>query len=265
MGFIYAIGCNITNKIYIGQTKNTIEYRWKSHVYRAKYEKHDYVKKSCTKFYNAINKYGPENFRVVKLAEVPDDQLDYAEKKYITEFDTIKLGYNIKPGGASAGHSDETRKIMSEKIKEVRKNDFKKFRKHTILDGLPQHCNYKTYKGCKQLVITNHPLCKSKKFSNTKYGTIEKAKEALLEYYSQLEKGIIPEELNKYELPKNIYKVKKGYYVKIRVYDKRFEKFFTDTIPDEQNKANAIEYLAEAKAKLKEYKNNHSNNFNINK
>ncbi len=252
MGFIYAISCNISKKIYIGQTKNTIEYRWKAHIYRARYERQEHVKKSCRKLYNAMRKYGHENFRVVKLAEVSDDQLDDVEKKYIAEFNTIKFGYNIKPGGASAGHSEETRKLMSKKISEARKNDFKKFRKHAILEGLPQHCMYRkdSDNDYESFIIVKHPLCKTKKFSIKQYGTIEKAREALLEYYAKLEQDIVPEELNKWGLPNNIHKIKKGYYVRVRYGDKKHGKSFTKADTDTQNKADAIAWLNEWNIKV---------------
>lgn len=53
------------------------------------------------KFYNAIKKHGWENFSHEILAEVNTPQeADDLEIKYIKEYDTIKNGYNITPGGA---------------------------------------------------------------------------------------------------------------------------------------------------------------------
>ena len=51
-GFIYKITNKVNGKSYIGQTRNTVEFRWRQH-YKAKDNKY---------FHRAIQKYGKENF-----------------------------------------------------------------------------------------------------------------------------------------------------------------------------------------------------------
>ena len=88
MGFIYKITNNLNEKFYIGQTTKTIEERWKRH----KWDLNKPNKKS--RFYNALTKYGIENFRVEMIEETTD--LDIREKFWIAK---LEPQYNITPGG----------------------------------------------------------------------------------------------------------------------------------------------------------------------
>lgn len=57
-------------------------------------------KKSTYKIYNAVQKYGPENFYVETLEEnIPLEYLDQKEIEYIAEYDSYVNGYNSTPGG----------------------------------------------------------------------------------------------------------------------------------------------------------------------
>lgn len=50
--------------------------------------------------YNAMNKYGIENFVVEELIECPNDELDSYEKMYIEKLQTYEHnGYNVTKGG----------------------------------------------------------------------------------------------------------------------------------------------------------------------
>ena len=86
-GFIYCY-TSPSNKKYIGQTKTTLKER-------AKLNAKGY--KGCTAFYNAIQKYGWDNFKVEILEEPKYDELDDVEVYYINLFNTTnpKKGYNI--------------------------------------------------------------------------------------------------------------------------------------------------------------------------
>jgi hypothetical protein len=57
-GIIYSAKNIINNKIYIGQTKYTIEKRKAQHLVTVENNNYNYR----SKFYNAIKKYGKENF-----------------------------------------------------------------------------------------------------------------------------------------------------------------------------------------------------------
>lgn len=86
-GFIYCY-TSPSGKKYIGKTKTTLKTR-------AEHNQRGY--KGCKAFYNAIQKYGWDNFEVEILEEVPIDILTLVETQYILKFDTTnpKKGYNI--------------------------------------------------------------------------------------------------------------------------------------------------------------------------
>jgi group I intron endonuclease len=94
MGYIYCITNKINQKKYIGKTLNTVENRWKEHlkVYKCrKYEKRA--------LYDAMNKYGVNNFECETIGEFPDNILEEMEQKFIKEYNTYHYGYNLTIGG----------------------------------------------------------------------------------------------------------------------------------------------------------------------
>ena len=57
-------------------------------------------RRSSYKIYNAINKYGSENFYVETLEDnMPIDELDQKEIEYIKKYNSYENGYNSTPGG----------------------------------------------------------------------------------------------------------------------------------------------------------------------
>lgn len=97
-GKIYKITNKVNGKVYIGQTRYTLEFRWKQHIH----------KKDNTYFHNAIKKYGPDNFQIELLEECPVEILDSREVFYIAKYNSFKDGYNLTIGG------DGKRKIISD-------------------------------------------------------------------------------------------------------------------------------------------------------
>lgn len=91
MGYIYIHTNKLNGKKYIGQTTMKPEQRWGA-------DGGNY--KKCTYFYGAIRKYGWNNFDH-EVFELPDDQLDYAERYLIAFYDTLnhEKGYNLESGG----------------------------------------------------------------------------------------------------------------------------------------------------------------------
>lgn len=84
------------NKIYIGQTIKPLSHRISEHKCRAAYAD------SNTKFYNAIKKYGWENFAwevIEESNEWTQDELNAKEQYYIELYDSIQNGYNTLIGG----------------------------------------------------------------------------------------------------------------------------------------------------------------------
>lgn len=88
-GYIYKITNKVNGKSYIGQTRYTIEFRWRQHLH----------KKDNTYFHNAIKKYGVDNFIVEKLEECNIEDLNEKEIYYIAKYNTFKDGYNLTIGG----------------------------------------------------------------------------------------------------------------------------------------------------------------------
>lgn len=101
-----------TGQVYIGQTNN-IKNRWKPSAY-----------KNCIKFYNAIQKYGWDNFEHEILAnELTLEEANELETKFIIEYDSINNGFNLNTGGDNKLASQETKEKMSKTRKGVPKSE----------------------------------------------------------------------------------------------------------------------------------------------
>lgn len=88
-GFIYKVTNKVNNKVYIGQTRYTVEFRWKQHIH----------KQDNCHFHNAIRKWGIGNFIVETLEKCDVDLLNSREIFYIAKYDSYKSGYNSIIGG----------------------------------------------------------------------------------------------------------------------------------------------------------------------
>lgn len=108
---VYVHTNKINGKKYVGVTQRKPEKRWRNgNGYERQY------------FYNAILKYGWENFEhTILKTGLPQEEANYYEKYYIKEFDSLlgHNGYNAAVGGYDAGmtglhHSEETKKKMSD-------------------------------------------------------------------------------------------------------------------------------------------------------
>ena len=94
MGYIYKVTNNINGKMYIGQTRRTIEQRWKQHIYDSFNNSLD-----TSAFHCAIRKYGIEAFKIEQVEECDNEQLNNRETYWINYFDTFHNGYNLTTGG----------------------------------------------------------------------------------------------------------------------------------------------------------------------
>lgn len=101
-----------SNKVYIGITSMKPKYRWSNGKG---------YKESC-RFYNAIKKYGWDNFKHEILFEnLTKEEAEQKEVELIAYYKSNQreYGYNIQNGGNSIGKiSEETKKILSELNKE---------------------------------------------------------------------------------------------------------------------------------------------------
>lgn len=96
-GIIYKITCLVTNKIYIGKTTKTINERFKAHI-RASILERSYI----SYLYNAMNKYGVDNFIIEELEQCENkEHLNNREIYWIQTLHSQdkSIGYNIQDGG----------------------------------------------------------------------------------------------------------------------------------------------------------------------
>lgn len=116
---VYMHKNKINGKVYIGQTCN-LDKRWHSSSYIG-----------CTYFYNAIQKYGWNNFEHIILKNnLTSKEADNLEIKYIAKYKSTnsQFGYNLSEGGSNKcvlkginngfygkHHTEKSLKIMKEK------------------------------------------------------------------------------------------------------------------------------------------------------
>jgi len=99
IGIVYMIKNKLDGKVYIGQTRQTLNARMRSHRYHVKKGTHHHL-------YNAIRKYGWENFEYEHLIDCETiDELNNIEIEKIQKFksNNREFGYNIDPGGNGCG------------------------------------------------------------------------------------------------------------------------------------------------------------------
>lgn len=123
MGTIYKITNKTNQKIYVGQTINTVEYRFKQHWREAESEKR--LNKTSSYFHNALLKYGKESFELEILEVVDNTELSTRERHWIQSLQATDrtIGYNIGEGGETAVRSPEVRKKIGLKTKQRWEND----------------------------------------------------------------------------------------------------------------------------------------------
>ena len=105
---IYKATNTINNKVYIGQTVNTLEYRANQHLRETKSKK-----RHNTYFHNAIKKYGFDNFYFEEIDRAGSiDELNEKEAYWIAHFNSTDktIGYNLDSGGVNCLKSDETKR-----------------------------------------------------------------------------------------------------------------------------------------------------------
>ena len=98
----------INGKVYIGQSCDYLD-RWRCGG-------KNYFQ--CIKFYNAIKKYGWDNFsHEVIYADLSKEEADDKEKSMIIKYNSIEDGYNLKSGGSRGDLSPDSLCKMSKTLR----------------------------------------------------------------------------------------------------------------------------------------------------
>lgn len=234
-GIIYKITNKTNGKIYIGKTKEHYQNqpfgvtgRFSRHLYNA-YSKVETRRNECPMLYNAIRKYGKENFKIEKLFNCELEECDEYEISTIKEYKSAdkKIGYNIALGGGGrsvAYVSEEVRKKIS---------NSQRGNKDSLMNIRPYEKNGK--------VIGYYVRRRNKgqqankyftKQKNTPEQNLEIAKEWLKNYKKTLQDNTIKYN-KKDDLPRNITCVRvynsnkiAGYVVSIMIHGVKYIKRF---------------------------------------
>ena len=112
---IYKITNKINQHSYIGLSTH-IEDRWQYHKTRYNWER-----ENSKVLYQAILKYGIENFEFEVLEECEPEKLSEREQFYIEKYDTYHNGYNMTSGGENnIGEAHPRHKLTKEDIIDIR-------------------------------------------------------------------------------------------------------------------------------------------------
>ena len=101
VGYIYKITNIVNGKIYIGQTRNKVEDRWKQHIVDSKTPTGWQVNSIL---YKSIRKYGEKSFNIEIVEECDNQLLNEREKYWIKYYNSYagnkgSNGYNLTLGG----------------------------------------------------------------------------------------------------------------------------------------------------------------------
>lgn len=167
---IYRITNTITQKSYIGQTKNSLKERWYHHCYDAFKRKNKNFK-----IYNAIRKYGTESWILETLENIEDiNLLNEREQYWIKRYDTFHNGYNSTTGGDGGKIvSLETKEKMSKSRKGFKHSEESKLKMKLSHTGTIQ--TYETKQKKRKIMLENNPtknINVRKKISEKKKGHI---------------------------------------------------------------------------------------------
>lgn len=95
MPYIYKIENLINGKVYIGKTLYEIDRRWRQHIQNSKIENYSHMP-----LYNAMRKYGIDNFEITQVEYIENaDELSDREKYWIEQYNSYFNGYNATRGG----------------------------------------------------------------------------------------------------------------------------------------------------------------------
>lgn len=112
---VYKITNSVNNKVYIGITTKSLDYRWRGHLIQLR-------QNNQRTLYRAIQKYGQENFSIEEIDRATTEKdLGLLEQKYILQYNSFGSGgYNMCAGGVGPlgmKHSEEIRNRIKAAVK----------------------------------------------------------------------------------------------------------------------------------------------------
>ena len=108
MGYIYIIKNTVNDKVYIGQTINTIEKRYRGHKVSSC--------RSNSKLYKNMRSIGLDKFYIEEICKCDNSMLNKLEIEYISKYDSYKNGYNSTQGGCGGEHNEMYEEELSKKF-----------------------------------------------------------------------------------------------------------------------------------------------------
>ena len=99
LGKIYLIFNDVNDKVYVGQTIQSLNKRFNGHCCYSKTDRsvNMYIKR-------AIHKYGRDKFHIKLIEECPIKELSKREKYWINYYDSYNNGYNLTLGGQDSNY-----------------------------------------------------------------------------------------------------------------------------------------------------------------
>lgn len=132
---IYKVTNLVNQKVYIGQSINSLNHRKKQHYKESKYHKND-----TTYFHNALRKYKEQDFIWEIIEELNSkEELNEKEIYWINYYQSTdkEKGYNLKFGGNNGGKCCEStkRKIVNTTLKKWANPEIAKRMKEGLIKG----------------------------------------------------------------------------------------------------------------------------------
>lgn len=108
-GKIYKVTNKVDGKIYVGQTIQGLNKRWRAHC------RSDNGKNSQSYLFRAIEKHGESNFTLEQIDSSSTlEGLNMLEEMYIKKFNSLAPeGYNLESGGDNHRCHEDTKKKLS--------------------------------------------------------------------------------------------------------------------------------------------------------
>lgn len=128
---IYKITNSITSKVYIGKTCEKVERRFNNHLSMAR---GSYCN---THLYNAIRKYGEDNFSVEIIADsIPEFLVNAYESYWIKHYNSYVNGYNSTLGGDGSSGTVWSQEVIKKRADSNRGRKRTEEQKERIRQGL---------------------------------------------------------------------------------------------------------------------------------